>query len=51
MKKNITTFFLSLLLCANIFAQDTLFVKESDASDAWAGRTAYTNLQDAIDAA
>lgn len=51
MKKTITTFFLSLLLCANIFAQDTLFVKESDASDAWAGRTAYTNLQDAIDAA
>ena len=51
MKKNITTFFLSLLLCANIFAQDTLFVKESASSAAWAGRTAYTNLQDAIDAA
>ena len=51
MKRTITTFFLSLLLCANIFAQDTLFVKNSESSTAWAGRTAYTNLQDAIDAA
>ena len=51
MKKTITTLFVSLMLIVNTFAQDTLFVKESESSTAWAGRTAYTNLQDAIDAA
>ena len=51
MKRTITTFFLSLMLIVNTFAQDTLFVKNSDSSTAWAGRTTYTNLQDAIDAA
>ena len=51
MKRTITTFFVSLLLIVNAFAQDTLFVKNSESSTAWAGRTAYTNLQDAIDAA
>ena len=42
---------MSLMLIVSAFAQDTLFVKNSDESTAWAGRTAYTNLQDAIDAA
>ena len=39
------------MLIVSAFAQDTLFVKNSESSTAWAGRTAYTNLQDAIDAA
>ena len=39
------------MLIVSAFAQDTLFVKNSATSTAWAGRTAYTNLQDAIDAA
>ena len=51
MKRTITTFFVSLMLIVSAFAQDTLFVKNSESSTAWAGRTAYTNLQDAIDAA
>ena len=49
--KKTTIILLSLLLGFNAFAQDTLFVKDSETSTAWAGRTAYTNLQDAIDAA
>jgi hypothetical protein len=51
MKRTITTLFVSLMLIVSAFAQDTLFVKNSDESPAWEGRTAYTNLQDAIDAA
>lgn len=51
MKKTVLTFFVSLMLIVSAFAQDTLFVKNSDESTAWAGRTTYTNLQDAIDAA
>lgn len=51
MKKKVLTFFVSLTLIISAFAQDTLFVKNSDESTAWAGRTTYTNLQDAIDAA
>ena len=51
MKKTVLTFFMSLMLIISAFAQDTLFVKNSDESTAWEGRTAYTNLQDAIDAA
>lgn len=51
MKRTITTFFATLLLIVNAFAQDILFVKNSESSTAWAGRTTYTNLQEAIDAA
>lgn len=51
MKRTITTFFVSLMLIVSAFAQDTLFVKNSESSTAWEGRTAYTDLQDAIDAA
>lgn len=51
MKKTVFIFFLSFVLGIHVFAQDTLFVKNSESSTAWAGRTAYTNLQDAIDAA
>lgn len=51
MKRTVLTFFVTLLLIVSATAQDTLYVKNSDASTAWAGRTAYTNLQDAIDAA
>ena len=52
MKRIITVLLLAVLCTANIFAQDTLYVKSDAASTAWNGRTAvYTNLQDAIDAA
>ena len=49
--KKTAFFLLSIVLCINVLAQDTLFVKNSESSTAWAGRTTYTNLQDAIDAA
>lgn len=52
MKQIITTLMLAALCTANIWAQDTLYVKPNSASTAWNDRTSvYTNLQDAIDAA
>lgn len=51
MKKTIFSIITCILLIVNTIAQDTLFVKSSEASTAWAGRTTYTNLQEAIDAA
>lgn len=40
-----------MILIVSALAQDTLYVKNSDASTAWEGRNPYTNLQEAIDAA
>jgi len=51
MKKTVLTLFVSLMLIVSALAQDTLYVKNSDASTAWEGRNPYTNLQEAIDAA
>ncbi|HNW68553.1 MAG TPA: T9SS type A sorting domain-containing protein [Bacteroidales bacterium] len=49
MKKNqVLTFIFACCLFA-LSAQDTLYVKSD--TDAWQGKTAYTNLQTAIDAA
>jgi len=51
MKKATITLILLVLCFATTFGQDTLFVKNSGTSTAWSGRNAYTELQEAIDAA
>lgn len=52
MKKIITIFTLAILCAANLFSQDTLYVKPDEASNAWSGREGvYSDLQSAIDAA
>lgn len=52
MKRIITVLLLAGLCTANLFAQDTLYVKPNSTSTAWNGQTSvYTDLQNAIDAA
>lgn len=52
MKKIITILIMAVLCTANIFAQDTLYVKPNSTSTAWNNQTnVYTSLQEAIDAA
>lgn len=51
MKKTLFFIIIAIIFVNVINAQDTLFVKNADDANAWAGRTAYTNLQSAIDAA
>ncbi|MBO4645196.1 MAG: T9SS type A sorting domain-containing protein [Bacteroidales bacterium] len=51
MKKTVSICVLVVLFAMQVAAQGILYVKPNASSTAWAGQTAYTNLQDAIDAA